>query len=84
MRYLEDGHLSIDNSTAERTVKNFALGRHNWLFPKSIKRAQASAVVYSITEMAILDGLKPYDYFSYILERIKDLHPFASNPFRAV
>ena len=78
MRYLEDRHLSIDNSTAERAVKNFALGRRNWLFSKSIKGAQASAVVYSITETAILNGHKPYDYLSYILERMKDLHPFPS------
>ena len=26
-RYLEDGHLSIDNNACERSIKNFALGR---------------------------------------------------------
>ena len=75
-RYLEDGHLSIDNTAAERAIKNFAVGRRNWLFSKSIKGAEASATVYSITESAILNGLKPYDYLSYILERMKDLGPF--------
>ena len=74
--YLEDGHLSIDNSAAERAVKNFAIGRRNWLFSKSIKGAEASATVYSITETALLNGLKPYDYVAYILERMKDLGPF--------
>ena len=29
-RYLEDGHLSIDNLAAERALKNFATGRRNW------------------------------------------------------
>lgn len=76
--YLEDGHLSIDNSAAERAVKNFAIGRRNWLFSKSIKGAEASATVYSITETALLNGLKPYDYVAYILERMKDLGPFPS------
>lgn len=76
--YLEDGHLSIDNSAAERAIKNFAIGRRNWLFSKSIKGAEASAAVYSITETALLNGLKPYDYLAYILERIKDLGPFPS------
>ena len=76
--YLEDGHLSIDNSAAERAIKNFAIGRRNWLFSKSIKGAEASATVYSITETAILNGLKPYDYVAYILERMKDLGPFPS------
>ena len=77
-RYLEDGHLSIDNNAAERAIKNFAVGRRNWLFSKSIKGAEASATVYSITETAILNGLKPYDYLSYILEQMKDLNPFPS------
>ena len=76
--YLEDGHLSIDNSAAERAIKNFAIGRRNWLFSKSIKGAEASATVYSITETALLNGLKPYDYVAYILERMKDLEPFPS------
>lgn len=76
--YLEDGHLSIDNSAAERAIKNFAIGRRNGLFSKSIKGAEASATVYSITETALLNGLKPYDYVAYILERMKDLEPFPS------
>ena len=75
-RYLEDGHLSIDNSAAERALKNFAIGRRNWLFSKSIRGAQASATVYSITETALLNGLKPYNYLSYVLERMKDLGAF--------
>ena len=61
-RYLEDGHLSIDNNSAERAIKNFAVGRRNWLFSKSIRGADASATIYSITETALLNGLKPYLY----------------------
>lgn len=36
-RYLEDGHISIDNLAAERALKNFAAGRRSWLFAKSIR-----------------------------------------------
>lgn len=75
-RYLEDGHLSIDNSSAERALKNFAIGRRNWLFSKSIRGAQASAVVYSITETALMNGLKPYNYLTYVLEKMKNLGAF--------
>ena len=75
-RYLEDGHLSIDNLAAERALKNFATGRRNWLFAKSIRGAQASAAVYSITETAMLNGLKPYNYLTYVMEQMKDLSPF--------
>ena len=75
-RYLEDGHLSIDNLAAERALKNFAIGRRNWLFAKSIRGAQASATVYSITETALLNGLKPYNYLTYVMEKMKDLGAF--------
>ncbi len=75
-QYLEDGHLSIDNSAAERAIKNFAVGRRNWLFSKSIRGAESSATVYSITETALLNGLKPYNYLTYVLEKMKDLGAF--------
>lgn len=55
-RYLENGHLSIDNSVAERALKNFAIDRRNWLFSKSIRGAQTNATVYSITETALQTG----------------------------
>lgn len=75
-RYLEDGHLSIDNHSAERAIKNFAVGRRNWLFARSIRRADASAVVYSITETALLNGLKPYVYLTYVLDQFRQMGPF--------
>ena len=75
-RYLDDGHLSIDNNSAERAIKNFAVGRRNWLIAKSIRGADASAVVYSITETALLNGLKPYVYLTYVLDQIRQMGPF--------
>ena len=75
-RYLEDGRLSIDNLAAERALKNFATGRRNWLFAKSIRGAQASATVYSITETAMLNGKKPYNYLTYVKKKKKNLGPF--------
>ena len=55
-RYLEDGHLSIDNNSAERALKNLAVGRRNWLFAKSVRGADASALVYSITEPSDIES----------------------------
>lgn len=75
-RYLEDGHLSIDNNSAERAIKNFAVGRRNWLFSKSIRGADASATIYSITETALLNGLKPYLYLTYVLDQVRRMGPF--------
>jgi hypothetical protein len=75
-RYLDDGHLSIDNNSAERAIKNFAVGRRNWLFAKSIRGADASAVVYSVTETALQNGLKPYVYLTYVLDQIRQMGSF--------
>ena len=75
-RYLEDGHLSIDNNSAERALKNFAVGRRNWLFAKSVRGADASALVYSITETALLNHLKPYAYLTYMLDELRKMGAF--------
>ena len=75
-RYLEDGHLSIDNNSAERAIKNFAVGRRYWLFSKSIRGADASATIYSITETALLNGLKPYLYLTYVLDQLRRMGSF--------
>lgn len=80
-RYLEDGHLSIDNNECERSIKNFAVGRRNWLFAKSIKGANASAIVYSITETAILHGLRPYNYLAYVMEKISQAPQFGNDSY---
>jgi transposase len=71
-RYIEDGHLAIDNNACERSLKTFACGRRAWLFAKSIYGAEASAVIYSITETAKLNGLRPYSYLTYLLETMKN------------
>ena len=75
-RYLEDGHLSIDNNSAERALKNFAVGRRNWLFSQSVRGSDASALVYSITETALLNHLKPYAYLTYILDELRKMGAF--------
>ncbi len=43
-----------------------------WLYAKSIYGAAASAVIYSITETAKLNGLRPYSYLTYLLETMKN------------
>ncbi len=70
MRYVEDGNLSIDNNRAERVVKQFVIGRKNWLFCITGNGAQASAMLYSIIQTAIANGLTPYDYICHCLEHL--------------
>lgn len=66
-RYLEDGRLEISNNRAERAVKPFVIGRKNWLFSNTPDGADASAAIYSIAETAKANGLKPFEYFEYVL-----------------
>lgn len=72
--FLEDGEVPIDNSASERSIKSFTTGRRNWLFINSIKGAESSAVVYSISETAKLNGLNPYHYFSHILMELSKIY----------
>ena len=70
IRYLEDGHLSIDNNRAERAIKPFVIGRKNWLFANTANGANASAMLYSIIETAKANGLIPFDYIAHCLEAL--------------
>ena len=72
IRYIEDGHLSIDNNRAERAIKPFVIGRKNWLFSNTANGAKTSAMLYSIIETAKANGLIPFDYISHCLEVLSD------------
>ncbi|MGF7012487.1 transposase [Lachnospiraceae bacterium PF1-22] len=71
--FLENGDVPIDNSASKRSLRTFCVGKKNWIFCNSIKGAQASAIVYSITETAKLNNLNPYYYLQYLLEEIPKL-----------
>ena len=45
-RYCTDGRLAIDNNVSERTLREFVVGRKNWLFFGSPEAAKWSAIVY--------------------------------------
>ena len=57
--FLEDGNVPMDNNAAERAIKNFCIGRKNWLIIDTIRGAQSSAIIYSIAETAKANKLKP-------------------------
>ncbi|MCH5342437.1 MAG: transposase [Acetatifactor sp.] len=50
--FLTDGEISINSSAAERAIRTFCIGKKNGLFHDSIKGAEASAMIYSISETA--------------------------------
>ena len=86
-RYIEDGHIEIDNNAAERSLRGVALGRKNYLFAGSDAGGERAAAIYSLIGSAKLTVWIP----SYLREvmtriadhpinRVKDLLPWNINP----
>lgn len=66
--FLDNPIIALDNNDAERSIKKFCVGKHSWYIIASERGAKASAVLYSIAETSKANGLKPYEYFKYLLE----------------
>lgn len=74
VRYVEGGHLPIDNNRAENAIRPFVIGRKNWLFSDTPKGATASAQIYSLIETAKANGREPYAWLRHVLERLPAAH----------
>ena len=72
VRYIEDGHIEIDNNAAERSLRGVALGRKNYLFAGSDTGGERAAVIYSLIGSAKLTDLDPEAYLREVLTRIAD------------
>ena len=70
MTYLEDGRCSFSNNLSENAIRPFTVGRKNWLFCDTPHGAQASAIVYTMVEMAKANGVNVYHYLTYLLEKL--------------
>ena len=46
------------------------MGRKAFLFSKTARGANASATLYSIVQTAKANGLVPYDYLMYVMDKI--------------
>ncbi len=68
--FLTDGNIPMDNNAAERAIRPFTIGRKNWVMCDTIHGAEDSAIIYSITETAKANGLKPYEYLKHLLTEI--------------
>ena len=60
----------MDNNAAEQSIRGFCIREKNWVMIGTVAGAKASAIIYSIAETAKANGLKPYDYFQYLLTEI--------------
>ena len=66
--YLKDGRLKISNNRAERSIRPFVIDRK----ANTPKGATGSAVMFSMIQTAIENGLDPYSYLTWLLRTAKD------------
>jgi len=70
--YLDNGHLALDNNTAERAVKPVAIGRKNWMFAGSEGGGKAMAIAFTLIETAKLNDVDPQAWLTWVLAQIAD------------
>ena len=73
--YCSDGRLNIDNNISERTLREFVIGRKNWLFFGSPESAKKSAIIMSVLSSARRHGLNEWEYLVDVLYRLSDFNP---------
>ena len=66
VRVFDYGHVPLDTNLVENAIRPFAIGRKNWLFADTVRGAEASANLYSLTATAKANGIEPWAY----LERV--------------
>jgi transposase len=74
VRFVDDGRIEAHNNAAERALRGVAIGRKNYLHMGSDAGGHSAAVIYTLLGTCKLNGVDPYAYLRYVLERIAD-HP---------
>ena len=69
-RYVGNADWPIDNNAAENAIRPFVVGRKAWLFSHSQRGASASANLYSLIETAKANQVEPYQYLSWLFDRL--------------
>jgi transposase len=70
-RCFEDGRFEIDNGRVERRIRNFAVGRRNYLFTGSARGGERLAAAYTLVDNCILLGLDGYLYLHDIIGKLE-------------
>ncbi len=70
MTYLEDDRCSLSNNPSENSIRPFVVGRKGRLFSDRPVGAEASAMCYTMVEMAKTNGVNAYHYLPLLLKRL--------------
>ena len=68
--YLLEGWLNIDNNLGERGMRVIAMGRKNYMFFGSEVGGENAAIICSLIETCILNGVEPFEYLRDVLTRL--------------
>ena len=69
-KFLDNGEIPLHTNGVENTIRNFVVGRKNWLFSGSPRGAEASAGLYTLVLNAKLCGLNPQEYLEALFYEI--------------
>lgn len=67
---LSNPDVPLDNSASEQKIRKFVISRKNFVQIDTIAGAEASAILFSMTETVRANNLKPYEYFKYVLDEM--------------
>jgi transposase len=73
-RCFSDGIFEIDNGRTLRRIRNFAVGRRNFLFTGSERGGERLAVAYTLVDNCILLGIDPRRYLQEIIDKLERGH----------
>ena len=68
--FLQNVLIPLNNNDAERSIRSFYVGKHAWHIVDFVRGDSVSALLYSISESAKANHLKPYEYFVYLLKEL--------------
>jgi transposase len=70
-RFLEDGHLRLDNNISELQLRREVVGRRNWIFCGSAEGARWNTIATSLIASCQLHDLNPFEYLRDVLTLIQ-------------
>ena len=74
-RFLDDGHLELDNNTVERGIRPIALNRKNALFAGGDEGGETWAILATLIECCKMHSVEPNAYLTDVVTRLVNGHP---------
>jgi transposase len=76
-RCFADGAFEIDNGRTERRIRNYAVGRRNFLFTGSVRGGERLAVAYTLIDNCIILGIDARQYLQDTIDKLERGHPLS-------